>query len=594
MFSEWLDSHSLSDALVPGAGLPWPPAGDPAWQALPAASLEEVRALAAAYREQPYPTCTATQFLAFSRTGDRRAWENPYFFRRRKLIAAVLGCCVGENDLDAVVDGIWTICEETSWVISAHNASSREEPRPLPDITNPCIDLFAAQTAMILSITCHLLESRLDAVTPLLTRRIRAEIGRRILTPFATRDDYWWMGFLRHDLNNWTPWIVSNVFYTVVAMEGEPFRRRELLSRGLRMLDRWLAVLPEDGGCDEGAGYWNMAGGSLLDALELLEQVTGGRMCFREDPKVRNILMFPLKARLRNGWFVNFADCDARPLLSGERLQRAGEMLEEPALVAAGNALRGTLADQINDTPHFNRLLSLLFHPVAQTKPDTPARDWWLPDLQLRVLEKGRLILVAKGGHNGENHNHNDVGSFMLYADGEPVIVDAGNMVYTAKTFSDERYSLWNVRSCWHNLPIIGGCEQLPGSEYRAEAAVPAEDGMTVSFASAYGPQAGVQRCERTLSLSEAALALTDTIALAAPLPVTWVLLMREKPELIGKCCRTGPVIFEIPKGLSASVEEKPVTDPRMARSFPGSLWRFTLTGTPDTAHFLSLSFTLL
>ena len=42
---------------------------------------------------------------------------------------------------------------------------------------------------------------------------------------------------------------------------------------------------------------------------------------------------------------------------------------------------------------------------------------------------------------------------------------------------------------------------------------------------------------------------------------------------------------MEIPAGLSYAAEEIPVTDSRMARSFPGSLWRVMLTAAPAARH---------
>ena len=496
MFEDWLREHDLASSLV----LPFRPLF-PAfrdrerWEAILPEHREQLLRMAADWRGRPWGQCTASRFMAFVRDGSRAAYEEPYFGRRRKLIAAALGCCVSGDlaGLDDVIDGIWLICEETSWVISAHNGSSHEgmrpaAERPLPDITNPYIDLFAAQTAMILSIVCDLLGPELDAVTPLVRRRVALELERRILTPFMTRDDYWWMGFIRKDLCNWTPWIISNVMLTACYAVGDRLRLGDLLSRGCRMVDRWLDVMPQDGGCDEGAGYWNMAGGALLDCLDLLEHVSGGAMTFWQDEKLRNILSFPLRAQLPNGWYVNFADCDAHPSINGERLQRAGEVLGDDRLLSAGMAMRSDAESQIGDVPHLWRLMSLLFH-APHDAPATASvpRDVWLPDLQLRVYERQGMILVAKGGHNGESHNHNDVGSFMLYVDGEPVLVDAGNMTYTAKTFSDERYTLWNVRSLYLSQPIIGGCEQLPGREHRCDACERLEDGLLVSFPGAYG-----------------------------------------------------------------------------------------------------------
>ena len=219
-----------------------------------------------------------------------------------EMCAAVLGACATGDmgDLDDVIDGIWLICEESSWVISAHNGSDHPGVPPaserlLPDVANPYVDLFAAQTAMILSLACQLLGEGLDAVSPLVRRRVRLEVERRVLHPFETRDDFWWMGVVRKDLNNWTPWIVSNVMLAACAWVDDRPRLAALLERGMAMLDRYLNVIPADGGCDEGPGYWSMAGGALLDCLALLERVTGGRLTLWDDEKLGNILRFPMR-----------------------------------------------------------------------------------------------------------------------------------------------------------------------------------------------------------------------------------------------------------------------------------------------------------
>ena len=266
MFMEYIEKHSDWKVSVRQPDCPFPPASNrEAWDGLPPDRRELLRGLAARWRGVGYSALTASRFMAFARAGDRVSWEKPYFDRRRKLIAALLGVCEsGEDaDLDAVVDGIWLICEETSWVISAHNGETPGEP--LPDPEDPYLDLFAAQTAMILSLTCALVGDRLDNLSPLIRRRAGQEVERRVLTPFETRNDFWWMGYARRDLNNWTPWIVSNVMLSACAWVEDVPRLGAILERGCMMLDRWLAVVPNDGGCDEGAGYWSMAGGALLD-----------------------------------------------------------------------------------------------------------------------------------------------------------------------------------------------------------------------------------------------------------------------------------------------------------------------------------------
>ncbi len=80
----------------------------------------------------------------------------------------------------------------------------------------------------------------------------------------------------------------------------------------------------------------------------------------------------------------------------------------------------------------------------ALTQPGHPPllRDVWLPDTEVMVARDaaGRsdgFYLAAKGGHNDESHNHNDIGNFVVFIDGRPVLVDAGVETYTAKTFSN-------------------------------------------------------------------------------------------------------------------------------------------------------------
>ncbi len=586
MLTAFLRDHPMREMLAGGTRVLFPPAEDRrAWEGIPDGYRREIRELAGKYAAVTWPARTASGFLAFVTTGSRRADEDPYFTRRRKLCAEVLDACLDPDaGMDDIVDGIWMICEESTWVISAHNVNPipgapAAAEYPLPDIRKPYVDLFCAQTGMILSLTASLLGKRLDAVSPLVRKRIREEIRRRILRPFMATDDFWWMGFRRKDLNNWTPWILSNILVCAVYDPMPRARLAALLERACGMLDRYLDTLPEDGGCDEGAGYWNMAGGALLDCLEILEKVTGGKMAFRQDEKIRNIMAFPAKMEMGGGWFANFADCDARPFISGERLETAGRMLGDPALAALGTRMRGTVAAQLNDTPHLTRALDLIFHAPAEAVRVAEPGDTWLPDLQVRLVRRGGWTLACKGGHNGECHNHNDVGSFILFRNGEPAVVDAGNMVYTAKTFSAERYTLWNVQAEWHNLPIIGGHAQKQGRDHAARNVKRTPDGMELDLAGAYGEDAGINSLKRTFALDESGLKLTDEGLLREAQEMEWIFLLREKPEWENGMIRAGSLEIRCPEGLEFSVEEKPVTDARMARNWPGSLWRVHLRG---------------
>lgn len=576
MLERYFAAHLLEDVRYAPQ---FPPMTDrAAWDSVAPADREALLAYAEDWHQKPWPMLTAGMFASFIRTGSRRDCETPYFDRRRKLCSAVLHVCLtGEETLlPDVEDGLVLLCEESVWAISAHAGLNKDHP--FPDDQGRIVDLFAAQTGMILSFTCQLLESVLH---PDLYDRVRREVERRILRPFMEKDDEWWMGFYRKDLNNWTPWILSNILMTANVWR---WSGTELVSRACMMLDRWLACVPEDGGCDEGAGYWNMAGGAFLDCLMALESLCGVDLWQNE--KVRRMMAYPELVYLGRGWFANFADCDARPYISGERLQYAGIKTGNAALVRMGAEMWGSPLKELNDTPHLSRvLMRILSKPAAVEAAAVQSKDVYLPDLQVRLVEKDGIIAAMKGGHNNESHNHNDVGSFLIMAKGDMQVVDAGNMVYTAKTFSDRRYELWNCRASYHNVPIVDRYEQQPGQQYAARDVQCLPDGLALDMAAAYPVEAGVQRCQRTMRLSEGGFILRDEIV-CAEAPVTWVFMLRHEPEIMADGCvlKSG---FRIRwgQGLSAQAEPIDITDGRMKNSYPGTLWRLTLTAEASAHH---------
>ena len=595
MFTEYLQTHDLSRLLgKPGTYQPFPRRQNrAAWEELHPSVRQELIEWGDE-ANAGYPMLTASQFLAYSRTGDRQVFEQPYFARRKLLIGATFAECVLDDDahLDAIIDGLWAICEESTWVVSAHNDSKHlmtppVHERPLPDVNNPYIDLFAAQTAATLAWVLYFMEDKLDAVTPRIARRVRNEIERRIIQPFRTHDDFWWMGMIRKDMNNWTPWIISNILYTVLLLERDEVRRCQTTARAMRMLDSYLAVMPRDGGCDEGAGYFNVAGASLLDCLEAIYEATGGQVSFYHEEHIRNIGVYPLKAHISGPYYLNFADCDVKPTLDGMPIIRYGQRTGNDALVALGTAIRGLKGTRIRveDTPQMNRLLYGIFDPIPQLDEPVMPPYMEMPNLQVFAWRKNGLYAAIKGGHNGESHNHNDIGTFIVYADGLPMVVDMGNKLYTAKTFGPERYTLDNTRSMNHNIPLIGGVEQQEGREYRAQVISAGENGAELNLTGAYPAEAGAEEITRAFSLQEDGVSMTDSILLDAEKDVEWVFLLRRAPVLTPGQVAFGPLTLYHDKELVQDVQEIPVTDVRLKKNFPGSLWRVALKANAAKQH---------
>jgi hypothetical protein len=170
-------------------------------------------------------------------------------------------------------------------------------------------------------------------------------------------------------------------------------------------------------------------------------------------------------------------------------------------------------------------------------------RDAWLPDLQVMAARTGSgspsgLFLAAKGGHNAESHNHNDVGNFIVYYNGQPVIIDAGVGAYTAKTFSSERYTIWSMQSQFHNLPTVNGFMQEAGRNFAADNPHYFSDDKRVRFSiglsSCYPKDAAIEKWKRTFEFERGNyISVTDSFKLQEVKGATsWNFLTCLKPRI--------------------------------------------------------------
>jgi len=520
------------------------------WDSLPESLRKEQIKEGERYLEYDWPSLPATSFMAFVRNGNRTGYENPSFQRRSALATLVVAECIEGNGrfIDDIINGIWCICEESFWGVSAHNYNSKKGKTLLPDITEPIIDLFAGETAGLLAITHYLLKSKLDEVSPLICERIQIEMKRRILDPYLNRDDFWWMGLATdRKQNNWNPWCNSNCLIAFLFMEEDNDRRIEAVSKSLRSLDGFLAVYHDDGGCDEGTMYWGRAGGSLFDCLELLYSGTNGKINIYEEPLIKEIGRYLYRSYVDKEYFINFADGGALVKIFSDLVYRYGKRINDSSLMALGSSAFH-LQRKVGKDNHLNsiyRQLPALFNynEIEEATAEPPfIRDSWLKDIQVLTAREKEgtsqgLYLAAKGGHNDESHNHNDVGNFIIYVNGTPMIIDAGVETYTAKTFSPERYEIWTMQSSYHNLPTVNGIQQSPGKEFKATHVQYHVDDASVNFslniASAYPEEAGLKFCQREMTFTrtkDSYIKITDEIKFSNPGDIIQSLMVPTEP----------------------------------------------------------------
>jgi hypothetical protein len=507
----------------------WQPYGRTGWEKIPAATRARMLARAEQRLGMAWPELPATRFLDFVRDGNRSRYEAHHFERRYALCELVLGERIeGQGRfLDDIINGIWALCEESFWGVSAHSFSprfgvqspnSRYPSAGLPDTAYPVVDLFAAETGALLAWTHYLVGAQIAATLPVVTDRIEREIEARVLQPYRAIDDWWWFG--KHGdrpVNNWNPWINSNVLATNLLIEPDTAVREQTVLRAIESVDLFLDGYHPDGGCDEGTSYWGRAGASLYDCLDLLSSASGGQLDAFDIPLVQEIGRYIYRMHIGGRWFVNFADGAAQVSLDGPIVYQYGRRIGDPKMAAQGAVAWREQAERLPGSGSIGRALrDLAIEPEIAAADATPPliAQAWLPGTEILTAREREgstdgLFLAVKGGHNAESHNHNDVGSFIVALDGAPVIIDAGVGVYTRQTFSAERYTIWTMQSAYHNLPLIDGHQQAPGREYHARDVhadiTPEHAALTLDIAGAYPAEVGLRRWERTVRLERGA-----------------------------------------------------------------------------------------
>ena len=451
------------------------------------------------YGSSPIPELKYSDFKLFFTTGDRSIYEEPYFNRRWMLDTAALMSLIYPENHDYLVrlmDVIYAICDEYTWCLPAHQGVLEKN-------NNSVIDLFAAETGLYLAEIDTLLGDRLD---PLIRDRIHVEIDRRIFTPFLSTKPYEHYSWWETGTSNWTAVCMGSVACTFMHLC--PDTARELLPRFEASMACFLRGYGDDGVCQEGGSYWNYGFGFFLLYADMVRTFTAGEIDHFKSPKVKAIATFYQKTLLSGNACISFADADPVGAVNLGRTHYLMREYPDEVIMPVGSF---TYTERAKFSIH---LRSALWFCEDFTPTELPACEFYAADAQWLIKRTPYYGFAAKGGHNQETHNHNDVGSFIFAKNGRQLICDIGFGLYTRQYFREERYGIFEPSSRSHSVPIINGRYQGNGSQFKAYD-INFENGIFfMNLAPAYG-KFEYEALYRGFTFTDDEVILTDAFMLA-------------------------------------------------------------------------------
>ncbi len=472
------------------------------WEKIKAHSFyrKDLEALAV-YGEQilssPIPETRYTDYYRFLEDGDRKAYEKPYFERRDRLTALTILCRLyGEKYLPALCDLIWAICEMTTWALPAHikeGVSDAQERREFLELGSTNIGALLSETVLVLG----------DMLPTVIRERVRDKVRERIINSYF-KNLYWWFD----GTNNWGAVCSHNVAVCLMVFgtEREFFRAEPTLHR---TMEQFLASYGSDGCCQEGISYWDYGFGHFLMYADAVRNYTrqnssvcveharlsvrgrradcvdGGAGFVRDGVvdyflrrDVKEAALYPFRMHLTGDRAVSFSDGSGA--FSYTRAYFTLLHREYPDAVS--------LPDCRFATRSFKDLRYYLWaDPDEKTENTFREGTSYYAEAQWFIRKTARYSLAAKGGHNHEPHNHNDVGSFLLtLSDGSMPLADLGAGLYTKQFFElATRYDHLVTSSRGHSVPIVNGAYQVY-AEHRATLLSQTDDSFEMEISASY------------------------------------------------------------------------------------------------------------
>lgn len=405
-----------------------------------------------------------------NKEGNRAIYKPRYYRTMERLEHFVLAECI-ENEgrfLDQIIKYSEAIMDMKSWVHPNHDDG---ENGVLEGI-RITIDLGARRFGSDLALVELLIKDKLPSE---FRTTIETHLQRRIIDSYLhsckTNDENnRWI----KSTSNWNSVCTSGSVFTTISMSKNREDRIAAIGSALNSIKYYLSGFGQDGYCSEGAGYWNYGFEHYLYLAKILQDYTNGAVDLfnaGNPEKMENVGNYPKRYRIQSNVCAPFSDGSSTVDYDGGfaytmSMKHYGLTMPAPRKItkrhdpfpAVFQLIRwndGELGDKDNID-------------IEEPAEDLPNHTYF-EDFGI-VISRGKqnipLSIAIKSGHNAENHNHSDVGSYSIVLGNEIITGDIGAPSYRAGAFDPENAA----RSSWgHPVPRIDSKLQSNGKAFSGE-----------------------------------------------------------------------------------------------------------------------------
>lgn len=415
----------------------------------------------------PRPQMSDEDFLECLETKDPVPFNQLSAQTRGRMVPMILAECVEPDGtyLPIIEDDILRASHLRSWVHPGNDGT-----RDTFEGRTVFNDLFSVTMGANLVGADYLLGDRL---TPEMRTLIREEVQRRVLDPYRQRiesgkDIYWWAKVT----HNWNSVCVLYTTICALALLEDPMDRAWYLAVAERLIQYSEDGFEESGFYTEGVGYWTYGFGCYLMLAEVVRVATSGRIDWMSQPLVERMSAFGRRMEIQDKVYPAFADCRSDvvtpPWLDNWMLNR----VDGQGTPGSSDKVVGPF-DEVPALALLSVLMVIFrqkdFRQTRVIERASGLREWF-DDVEFLICRprpeaEVRLASTFKGGHNGVNHNHNDLGQFTVLIGSKDLLTDPGAELYTHRTFSHRRYESDMLNSFGHSVPVVAGQLQAPGKD---------------------------------------------------------------------------------------------------------------------------------